>query len=160
MPQGSKAKFEVGHWLTFVFVQSNQLGKLQRNSLSNKSHKRLPSISIFKDQGRRAFLNFPWPLIHSDWRYPVHSKLEGWRGSGKQIEERDRSRFVIFSIPVGTTSWKGALALPFGNIHTLIMMVIHTCLADLLLKAFKILFQSLIYLEELLFFWCASINPA
>jgi hypothetical protein len=80
----------------------------------------------------------------------------------KRLGKADRreTRFVIFSIPVGTTSRKGALALPFGNIHTLIMMVIHTCLADLLLKAFKILFQSLIYLEELLFFWCASINPA
>lgn len=75
-------------------------------------------------------------------------------------QERDWSRFVILSIPVGTTSWKGVIALPFGNIRTflLIQMVIHTCLADLLLKAFKRLFQSLTYLEELLLFWCASIN--
>lgn len=65
-------------------------------------------------------------------------------------QEGDCSRFVILSIPVGTTSWKGAIALPFGNIRILILilMVIHTCLADLLLKAFKRLFQSLTYLEE------------
>lgn len=44
------------------------------------------------------------------------------------------------------------------NIQTLILVVIHTCLADLLLKAFKRLFQLITYLEELVFFWCASIN--
>lgn len=59
-------------------------------------------------------------------------------------QERDWSRFVILSIPVGTTRWKGVIALPFGNIRTfiLIQMVIHTCLADLLPKAFKRLFHS------------------
>lgn len=36
------------------------------------------------------------------------------------------------------------------------LMVIHTLQSDLLLKAFKRLFQSLTYLEELLFIWCLA----
>ncbi|GAA0147217.1 hypothetical protein LIER_06970 [Lithospermum erythrorhizon] len=31
-------------------------------------------------------------------------------------------------------SWKRSAIKPFGNIQTLILMVIHTCLADLLLR--------------------------
>jgi len=150
LKEGSKAnldglKSDID-WLTFV--QSNQLGKLQRKSLENKSQKRLQYSKINEDEHSRIYLGLK--ALNSLW-FTLPGPLKAWRmkrlGKVEEIDrsrltsvfeqEGDWSRFVILSIPVGTTGWKGAIALPFGNIRTLIliMMVIHTCLADLLLKA-------------------------
>ena len=92
-----------------TFVQSNQLGKLQRNSLENKSQKRLPYSKINEDEHSRISLGLEFTLIYAT--RPTQSLKDG-----KQIEEIDRSgltsvfeqegdwsRFVILSIPVGTT---------------------------------------------------------
>ena len=110
LKEGSKAKSVWSR--TLIDWRSFKAISWGSNSLENKSQKRLPYSKINEDEHSRISLGLEFTLIYAT--RPTQSLKDG-----KQIEEIDRSgltsvfeqegdwsRFVILSIPVGTTGWE------------------------------------------------------